>query len=302
MSDAQNSAFSRNRGIQPGSVLKWLFGVMVVMAFGFPMLFMAMSSLKPSDQIFIDLRSFAAFLPVGDISFDNYVGVFERVPVAQFLANSIFISSTVVICGLFVNSLAGFAIARARWRGRGSALAILIATLIVPFETIAIPMVYLVANLPWFELSDGHVEFKLGLFNTYAVQILPGIANAFSIFLFVQYFKSIPKELDEAAVIDGAGWFSIYSKVVAPLAGPAFATSAILTFLPAWNAYLWPIMVIQEEDLRPVQVGLQYFFQFSVDWGQIMAYSTLITLPVLVLFISFQRAFVASIAATGVKG
>ena len=272
------------------------------MVFGFPMLFMAVSSLKPSDQIFVDLRSFAAFLPVGEVSFDNYVGVFERVPVAQFLANSVFISGTVVLIGLFVNSLAGFAIARTRWKGRNAALAILIATLIVPFETIAIPMVYLVANLPWYEVDGGDVSFKMGMFNTYAVQILPLIANAFSIFLFTQYFKSIPVELDEAAVIDGAGWFSIYRKVVAPLAGPAFATSAILTFLPAWNAYLWPIMVIQEEQLRPVQVGLQYFFQFSVDWGQIMAYSTLITIPVLVLFLSFQRAFVSSIAATGVKG
>ena len=284
------------------SFLNWIAGVFIVMVFGFPMLFMAVSSLKPSDQIFVDLRSFAAFLPVGEVSFDNYVGVFERVPVAQFLANSVFISGTVVLIGLFVNSLAGFAIARTRWKGRNAALAILIATLIVPFETIAIPMVYLVANLPWYEVDGGDVSFKMGMFNTYAVQILPLIANAFSIFLFTQYFKSIPVELDEAAVIDGAGWFSIYRKVVAPLAGPAFATSAILTFLPAWNAYLWPIMVIQEEQLRPVQVGLQYFFQFSVDWGQIMAYSTLITIPVLVLFLSFQRAFVSSIAATGVKG
>lgn len=282
--------------------LNWIAGALIVMIFGFPMLFMMISSLKPSDQIFVDLRSFAAFLPVGEVSFDNYVGVFERVPVAQFLANSVFISATVVLIGLFVNSLAGFAIARTRWRGRNTALAILIATLIVPFETIAIPMVYLVANLPWYEIEGGDISFKLGMFNTYAVQIVPLIANAFSIFLFTQYFKSIPVELDEAAVIDGASWFAIYRKVVAPLAGPAFATSAILTFLPAWNAYLWPIMVIQEEQLRPVQVGLQYFFQFSIDWGQIMAYSTLITLPVLILFLSFQRAFVSSIAATGVKG
>lgn len=284
------------------NVFNWTVGALILVAFSFPMIFMAVSSLKPSDQIFIDLRSFAAFLPVGDISFDNYLGVFERVPVAQFLFNSVFVSVFVVGLGLIVNSLAGFAIARTQFKGRGALLTILIATLIVPFETIAIPMVYLVANLPWFDVQPDSIGFQMGMFNTYAVQILPTVANAFSIFLFVQYFKSIPKELDEAAVMDGAGWFTIYRKVISPLAGPAFATSAILTFLPAWNAYLWPIMVIQREELRPVQVGLQYFFQLDVAWGEIMAYTTLITLPVLILFISFQRAFVASIAASGVKG
>lgn len=284
------------------NVFNWTVGALILVAFSFPMIFMAVSSLKPSDQIFIDLRSFAAFLPVGDISFDNYLGVFERVPVAQFLFNSVFVSVFVVGLGLIVNSLAGFAIARTQFKGRGALLTILIATLIVPFETIAIPMVYLVANLPWFDVQPDSIGFQMGMFNTYAVQILPTVANAFSIFLFVQYFKSIPKELDEAAVMDGAGWFTIYRKVISPLAGPAFATSAILTFLPAWNAYLWPIMVIQREELRPVQVGLQYFFQLDVAWGEIMAYTTLITLPVLILFVSFQRAFVASIAASGVKG
>jgi len=285
------------------NLINWTAGALVLVIFSFPMIFMAVSSLKPSDQIFIDLRSFAAFLPVGEISLDNYAGVFQRVPVAQFLFNSIFVSVLVVGIGLVVNSLAGFAIARTQFRGRGALLTILIATLIVPFETIAIPMVYLVANLPWLDIQPDSIGFQMGMFNTYAVQILPLAANAFSIFLFVQYFKSIPKELDEAAVMDGAGWFTIYRRVISPLAGPAFATSAILTFLPAWNAYLWPIMVIQESELRPVQVGLQYFFQLvGVPWGEVMAYTTLISLPVLILFISFQRAFVASIAASGVKG
>ena len=134
------------------------------------------------------------------------------------------------------------------------------------------------------------------------MQIFPFIANAFSIYLFHQYFQSIPKNLDEAARVDGAGWFSIYRSVVMPLSGPAIATVAILTFLPAWNSYLWPLMVVQTENLRPVMVGVSYFFQLNVLWGQIMAYSTLITIPVLVLFLAFQRPFISSIASTGVKG
>lgn len=283
-------------------VVYWAVGALLLMAFSFPMVFMAVSSLKPDDQIFLDLKTMNAFLPTGDVSLDNYVGVFARVPVAQFLLNSAFTSALVVGLGLVVNSLAGFALTRVRWRGQTVVLGLLIATLIVPFETIAIPMVFLVSRLPWFSIDAAGLQFQEGLMNTYAVQILPFVANAFSIFLFAQYFKSIPRELDEAAMVDGASWWRIYRTIVMPLAGPVVATAAILTFLPVWNAYLWPIMTVQKEDLRPIQVGLQYFFQENVEWGQIMAYTTIITLPVLVMFLLFQRAFVASIASSGVKG
>lgn len=283
-------------------VVYYALGALLLMVFSFPMVFMAVSSLKPDDQIFLDLKSMNAFLPTGEISLDNYVGVFERVPVAQFLLNSALTSALVVILGLVVNSLAGFALARVRWKGQQIVLGVLIATLIVPFETIAIPMVFLVSRLPWFSIENGGFQYQEGLMNTYAVQVLPFVANAFSIFLFAQYFKSIPRELDEAAMVDGASWWRIYRTVIMPLAGPVVATAAILTFLPVWNAYLWPIMTVQKEGLRPIQVGLQYFFQENVEWGQIMAYTTIITLPVLVMFLLFQRAFVASIATSGVKG
>jgi multiple sugar transport system permease protein len=156
--------------------------------------------------------------------------------------------------------------------------------------------------LPWLEFDGLRPVVEQGWLNSYRVQILPFSANAFSIFLFAQYFKSIPTELDEAARMDGASWFKIFRYIVAPLAGPAYATVAILTFLPVWNAYLWPLMVVQQESKRPVMIGMQYFFQLNVAWGEVMAYTTLITLPVLAVFLSFQRAFVSSIASSGVKG
>ncbi|KQY43842.1 carbohydrate ABC transporter permease [Cellulomonas sp. Root137] len=270
--------------------------------FLFPLVFMFVSSLKPDAQILTDARSLDAFLPVGDISLDNYRDVFDRVPVARFMLNSVLITTLIVLLGLVVNSMCGFALSRLEWKGRGAVLAVVIATLIVPFETIAIPMVYWVSKLPTLVFEGGVPKYDFGWLNTYQVQIIPFIANAFSIFLFTQYFSTIPKSLDEAARIDGAGWFTIYRKIVVPLAGPAFATVAILTFLPAWNSYLWPLMVVQEESLRPVMVGMQYFFQLNPAWGEVMAYTTLITLPVLIVFLSFQRAFVSSVAASGVKG
>lgn len=284
------------------TVLTYLGLVIAACVAVFPLLFMIFSSLKDDHQIFADLGSFKAFLPVGDLSLDNYSGVFARVPAARFIANSIVVTIGIVLLGLVVNSMIGFAIARMRWKGKSLVLSLVLATLMVPFETIAVPLVYWVAKLPSLQwVVDGFLV-KQGMLNTYQVQILPFVANALAIFLFAQHFGDIPKEIDEAARVDGAGWFTIYRKIVVPLSGPTFATVAIITMLPAWNSYLWPLMVVQEESMRPASVGMQYFFQLNPVWGEIMAYGTLITLPVLIVFAVFQRSFVASLAGTAVKG
>ena len=283
-------------------ILIYIPMVILAVIFMFPLIFMFVSSLKPDAQILADVDNIRAFLPVGDISFNNYSDVFDRVPFWQFLLNSIIVTVLIVGLGLVVNSLAGFALSRMEWKGRKLVLTVVIATLIVPFETIAVPMVYWVSKLPTLVFEDGLLKYDFGWLNTYEVMIVPFIANAFSIFLFTQYFSTIPVSIDEAARIDGAGWFGIYWRIIVPLSGPAFATVAILTFLPAWNSYLWPLMVVQQESLRPVMVGMQYFFQLNTAWGEVMAYTSLITLPVLLVFLVFQRAFVSSIASSGVKG
>lgn len=278
------------------------FRIVLALVFTLPLLFMFVSSLKPDLQIFKDVGSWRAFAPLGHLSWDNYRGVFDRVPFARFLLNSIGISLITVVLGVFVNSLAAFGLSRLQWRGQQLVLTAIIATLIVPFETLALPLVWWVNKLPSLELHGFHLAFTTGWLDTYQVQVVPFVANAFSIYLFYQYFSSIPRELDEAARMDGAGSFRIYRNVVMPLSGPAIATVAILTFLPAWNSYLWPLMVVQTESLRPVMVGMQYFFQLNVAWGQVMAYASMITLPVLALFLAFQRSFINSIASSGVKG
>ena len=277
------------------AVWKYAVRIFFVFIFALPLVFMVVSSFKPDTQIFRDITGINAFLPVGDISLDNYSAVFGRVPFWQFLTNSIVISVLTVVLGIVVNSLCAFALARLEFRGRGLILAIIVATIILPFETLALPLLWWVTRLPFYDGSVGWLD-------TYEVQIIPFIANAFSIYLFYQYFDSVPKELDEAARIDGASWFRIYRQVVMPLAGPAVATVAILTFLPAWNQYLWPLMAVQSEELRPVMVGIDYFKQLNTSWGQIMAYASLITIPVVALYIAFQRSFISSIASSGVKG
>ena len=296
------STVREKRSGPAGTVWKYVVRIVLVFFFAFPLVFMFVSSLKPDQQIFADLGSLKAFLPVGDISLDNYTGVFDTAPAARFLINSIIITAVTVLLGLFINSMAAFALSRMHWRGKSFVLAGIIATLVVPFETYALPLVWWVNKLPWIVIQGFVPLYSIGWLDSYRVQIIPFIANAFSIYLFYSYFQSIPKDLDEAARVDGAGWFRIYRSVIMPLAGPATATVAILTFLPAWNSYLWPLMVVQSENLRPVMVGVSYFQQLNVLWGQIMAYSTLITIPVLIFFLAFQRAFISSIASAGVKG
>jgi multiple sugar transport system permease protein len=266
--------------------------------FVFPLVFMVMSSLKPDLQLLTDSKSIRAFLPVGDISLNNYFNAFKRAPVALFVFNSVFVTGTTVLLSLAICSLAAFSFVFLQWRGRDTMFALVLATLIVPFETIAIPLLLLVNNLPWIG-TDG---FSVGWLNSYRVQIVPFIADGLTVFLFVQYFKDLPRELVEAARVEGASWPQIYRKVVMPLSGPVVATAAILKFLAMYNQYLWPLMVTQAEQYRPVMVGLQYFFQLNRAWGEIMAYLSMITVPVLAFYLVLQRAFIASIASTGIKG
>ncbi|RWO57255.1 MAG: carbohydrate ABC transporter permease [Mesorhizobium sp.] len=278
--------------------VRYLVLCLIALIFVFPLVFMTNSSFKPDSQLLADTSSLRAFLPVGDISLNNYFGAFRRAPVGLFVLNSVLVTGVTVLLSLLICSLAAFSFAFLRWKGRDVLLSIVIATLIIPFETIAIPLLLLVSKLPWIGLDGLH----WGWLNTYRVQIIPWIADGLTIFLFVQYFKGLPGELIEASRVEGANWWQVYYRVVMPLSGPVLATAAILKFLVMYNQYLWPLIVVQQEGYRPVMVGLGYFFQLNVAWGEVMAYLTLITVPVLVFYLLLQRAFIASIASTGVKG
>lgn len=270
----------------------------IALVFVFPIVFMIVSSLKPDLQLLQDASSLRAFLPVGDISFDNYRNAFQRVPIGHFIFNSVLVTAVTMVLSLAVCSIAAFAFVFLEFPGKNAMLAVVLATFIVPFESIAIPLLLVVNNLPW--IGAGGVT--VGWLNSYHVQIVPFIADALTIFLFVQYFRDLPRDLVEAARVDGASYFQIYRRIILPLAGPVFATAAILKFLAMYNQYLWPVMAAQSEDYRPIMVGLQYFFQLNIAWGEMMAYLTVITVPVLLFYLSLQRAFIASIASTGVKG
>lgn len=269
------------------------------LVFILPVMLMVASSLKPDQQLLADTASFRAFLPVGDISLQNYRDMFRRAPIGLFVFNSLLVTGLTVGLALLVCSMAAFSFVFVPWRWRRHGLTAVLATYILPLESVAIPLLLLVNNLPWFALGEG---LTVGWLNSYHVQIVPFLSNGLVIFIFVQYFKDMPGELIEAARAEGASWPQIYRRVVMPLAGPAVATAAIVHFIYMYNMYLWPLISVQSEQYRPVLVGLRYFDQLDVAWGEKMAYLSLVTVPVLVFYLALQRVFIASIASAGVKG
>jgi multiple sugar transport system permease protein len=287
--------FRIRRGFR--SSANYLAMTILAIFFIFPIVFMLITAFKNNEmQIMSDVSSLKAFIPYGDLGVQNFDDVFNRMEFGRLLINSTIIMLITVLLGLFVNSLIAYAIARLRFKGRDVLLAVMIALIIVPFEAVAVPLLLLVNKLPWF----GGATTWL---NTYHVQIIPFIADAFSIFLFYQFFINIPKDLEEAALVDGASLFRIYWSIVLPLSKPIFATVAILQALASWNRFMWPLMVTRGVETRPLTVGMQTFFgQDPRIWGDLLAFASMITIPVLIIFLLFQKWFVQSVASTGIKG
>lgn len=280
----------RRRRRHPLTVaLDYLLLTAVTAAFTAPICYLVIGSFKPDTEVLAGLRG---FLPT-HLSLDNYRHVFERFDGADtgyflgFYGVSLAVTATVVLGGLLVNSLAGFAFARLQWRGRDVVFGAVLALAILPFEAIAVPLFYM--------LNDYR--------NTIEVQAVPFIANAMSIYLFATFFHSIPVEIEEAARIDGAGPWRIFFQVILPMSKPAFATVAILTFLTQWGSFLWPVLMVSDPAVRPLPLAISVFrAQPPFAWGEIMAFGVMMVLPVLVTFLVFQRWFIRSVAASAVKG
>lgn len=256
--------------------------------FLFPTVWMVAASLRPEIAVLAHSGSWRAFLPI-PFTVENYVDLFRRGQFGRYIWNSTVQTGLIVALGLVVNSFFGYALARQRFRGRRVLLAAVVALIVIPFEATVIPLYLLVSRLGWID--------------TYAGLVVPFVANAFSIYLFYSFFLSVPRELEEAAAIDGAGPFTTFFRVVVPVAKPAYATAAILTFLQYWNDFLWPYLVTTGPRRRTVQVGLQAFFTDPpIQWGDVMAATVVATIPVLLFFLFFQRYFIEGIARSGIKG
>ncbi|MEY4462316.1 MAG: hypothetical protein RLY98_856 [Bacteroidota bacterium] len=270
------------------TIFLYVSNIVMTLLFITPLLWMVVSSLKPETRIFADLDSWKALVPI-DFTFDNYIQAFQRIPMMKYLFNSLFYVTLISVSGLVVNSLCGYALSKLNFKGKDFILTAVIALMIVPFESILMPLYLVVNNLHWV--------------GTWPALIVPFIANCFSIFMFRQFFMDIPNEILESASIDGASPFRIYYQIVVPLSKPVFATVFILDFISHWGDFMWPILVTTGEEIRNVQLGIQTFFTLPpIFYGQIMATLTFTTLPIVILFLVLQKYYVQGITNAGVKG
>jgi multiple sugar transport system permease protein len=248
-----------------------------------PLVWMLITSLSTLEET----RRFPPQLP-SSLHWDNYVQAWTDSPFGRWLINSTIVSTTCVISNLVLCSLAGYAFARLRFPGRRLLFFAILATLMVPFQVVMIPTMLIVKHL--------------GLVDTLPALIVPNLVTPFGIYLLRQFFVSLPFELEEAALIDGASRLRILRSVLLPLMGPPLSTLAVLTFLSVWNDFLWPLVVTSSPDVMTVQLGLTTFQSAHyTNWPVLMAGTLLSQLPVLLLFIVGQRFFVSSIATTGIK-
>ena len=256
--------------------------VLALMAI-FPLLYMLSIAFKgPTDVFKPDL------IPPRP-TIDNFVYVLTEVPFWRYLLNTFIVSAVVTVLALLFHTMAGYALARLRFPGRETIFLAMFSTFLVSLPVIIVPLFILVRSM--------------GMLNSWAGLIVPAIFNAFGIFLLRQYYLSLPRELEEAAVIDGAGYWRIYWSVILPMSRPIIAALAILFFLANWNGFLWPLTVASDQGLWLVQVAIANFKnQYSASWNYTMAASTIVALPMLVLFLIFQRQIMDSIKTSGLKG
>jgi multiple sugar transport system permease protein len=271
----------RKRRHRPSGWHLVLFPLALVMIT--PLLWMVLTALSTREQT---LR-FPPGLPTSP-HWANFSDAWTEVPFGHWLLNSAIVATTCVISNLLFCSMAGYAFARIRFFGSKSLFVVLLATLMVPFQVVMIPTLLIVKHLH--------------LVDSLPALIAPNLETAFGIYLLRQFFVSLPTELEEAAMIDGAGRFRVLFSILLPLMGPPLSTLAVLTFLWTWNDFLWPLVATSSPDVMTVQLGLASFqgAHFS-NWPELMAGTLMSQLPVLLLFLFAQRYFVRSLATTGIK-
>jgi multiple sugar transport system permease protein len=265
----------------------WLYVVLAVGLLGTlaPFLWMLLGALKPEAEL---QRVPPTWWPETP-SLDNFRQLFDRLDFPRFFANSVLVAVAVTAGNLVFCSMVGYALAKLDFAGKRLLFGLVLGMLMVPGVVTFVPLFVLVSNL--------------GLVNTYPGLVLPFLVTPLGVFLMRQFIMGLPDELIEAARIDGAGEWRIFSRVIMPLCGPALATLGILTFLSSWNNFLWPLVVAQSEDkyTLPVALALYSVGQNATRYGLLLAGSVVIILPVIALFVALQRYFVQGIATTGIK-
>ena len=224
------------------------------------------------------------------LTIENYVNVFEEIPLSTYFMNSLIVASITTFGQVVISAMAGYAFARLNFKYRDTLFLIILITMLIPPQVNIIPLFFLMR--------------ELHLINSYAALILPGIFGGFGIFLMRQYFLGFPKDLEESARIDGCNLFETFFKIALPLALPTVATLAIFTFVTTWNSFMWPLIVTNTESMRTLPVGLAIFkgsFREVTLWGELLACSVICAIPVIGVFLAGKKYFINDIMQGGVK-
>ena len=267
----------------------YLVVIMACLFFILPVVWTVISSLKPES----DIQSYPpAWIP-RELTLSNYRTVLSKFPYFTWMANSLIVAVAGTLGILIASTMAAYAMARFRFRGRRLLYQTIIVMLLVPMQAYVIPL-YLMAG-------------KMDLLNTLQGLILPSVANVTSIFILHAFFRELPMELEEAARIDGAGEFRIFWQIMLPLSGPALSTVTILTFIANWNAFLWPMIAVRQDIMKTLPVAISQYWgsvnqNASFQYGTALAACCMAVLPTLVVYFALQRYFVAGIASSGIKG
>lgn len=274
----------RRRKVLPFSPWHFVLAPLALL-FALPLMWLVLSSFMSNAQI----NRFPPTIIPDSLHITGYRFVIENALFPRWFINSVIVSSVAVMANLVFGSIAGYAFARMRFRGSGLTLALILATLVIPFQITMIPTFLLMKYL--------------GLIDTLGALIVPALVTPFSVFLLRQFFLSLPRELEEAAWIDGCSRLRVLWKIVIPLARPALATVAVLTFLVTWNDLTWPLIAINTDSNYTLQLGLATFQgQHRTQWAAVMAGNVITVGPILVAFLLAQRTFIQSLTSTAVKG
>lgn len=249
----------------------------------FPFLWTVITSISPGAS----LSSTPSLIPENP-SFSAYAELFANTPFARIVLNSLGLAVATTLLQLVTSSLAAYAFSRMPFRGRGVLFGLYLATMMIPIQVLIVPLFVQMKNL--------------GLVDTYLGVLLPSVASAFGVFLLRQAMNSVPRELDEAATIDGASHFRIFGGIMLPLVGPALATLTVFAFMSSWNSFLWPLIILRSAELKTLPLalaGLQG--QYTTQWDVMMAGSVISILPMVALYIFAQKYVVQSVASSGIK-
>lgn len=258
----------------------------------FPFIWLISTSLKGNAE---NIFAYPPQILPTDFTLANYIGVWERVNFIRYFNNSMIVAFFTVILNLILSSLAGYPLARMEFKGKKITFFAILATIMIPFQAIMLPVYLITLKL--------HLTDNISDFAGFAGLVLPFAVSAFGIFLMRQAFLTIPKEMEEAAIIDGCNVFQVFCRVLLPMVKPSLAVLAIFTFIGSWGEFLWPSIVLTKETMYTLPVGVNNLQgMFSSNWRYIAAGSILATIPILIFFLAMQKYFISGENEGAVKG